>query len=134
MMDLANSSATWSKFLHWILVDALLSEPPRYSSLAPQSRNTTEDEAFRFHKGRQDIRQLVVVFLSLAFSAMNQTGWDPTIKLSHLDKSGQQQYEIKINDNSYTTVDVLSDSAADSPLGRATRVSKVKDSSDNICR
>ncbi|KAJ3998641.1 hypothetical protein F5050DRAFT_1743799 [Lentinula boryana] len=80
----------------------------------------------------KDRRQLVVIFLSLAFSAMNQTGWDPTIKLSHLDKSGQRQYEIKLNDNSYTTVDVLSDSAADSPLGRATRVWKVKDSSGKI--
>ncbi|KAJ3739995.1 hypothetical protein DFH05DRAFT_1406212, partial [Lentinula detonsa] len=48
----------------------------------------------------RDRRQLVVVLLSLAFSAMNQTGWDPTIKLSHLDKSGQRQYEIKINNNS----------------------------------
>ncbi|KAJ3792628.1 hypothetical protein GGU11DRAFT_812417 [Lentinula aff. detonsa] len=28
----------------------------------------------------KDRRQLVVVLLSLAFSAMNQTGWDPTIK------------------------------------------------------
>ncbi|KAJ3985041.1 hypothetical protein F5890DRAFT_1216334 [Lentinula detonsa] len=84
---------------------------------------------FDFMKER---RQLVIIFLSLAFSHLDQMGWDPTIAFSHVDKSGHRQYRIKINDQTYTTIDVLSDSAAHSPLGRATRVWKVKDSSDKI--
>ncbi|KAJ3995813.1 hypothetical protein F5050DRAFT_1823993 [Lentinula boryana] len=59
-------------------------------------------------------------------------GWDSTITFSHLDRFSQRQYLIKISDQSYTTVDVLSDTAADSPLGRATRVWKVKDSTAKI--
>ncbi|KAJ3782191.1 hypothetical protein GGU10DRAFT_335752 [Lentinula aff. detonsa] len=86
-------------------------------------------EPFDFMKDR---RQLVRIFLSLAFSSRDRMGWDSTITLSHVDRFGQRQYLIKINDQSYTTVDVLSDTAADSPLGRATRVWKVKDSSAKI--
>ncbi|KAJ3985486.1 hypothetical protein F5890DRAFT_1409428 [Lentinula detonsa] len=86
-------------------------------------------EPFDFIKER---RQLVIIFLCLAFSSLDRMGWDPTIAFSHLDKDGRRQYHIKIENQSYMTVDVLSDSAADSPLGRATRVWKVKDSSDKI--
>ncbi|KAJ3986629.1 hypothetical protein F5890DRAFT_1502618, partial [Lentinula detonsa] len=79
----------------------------------------------------KDRRQLVRIFLSLAFSS-HRMGWDSTITFSHVDSFGQRQYLIKIKDQSYTTVDVLSDTAADSPLGRATRVWRVKDSSAKI--
>ncbi|KAJ4001520.1 hypothetical protein F5050DRAFT_1803054 [Lentinula boryana] len=69
----------------------------------------------------QDRRQLVRIFLSLAFSSRDRISWETTITLSHVDRFGQRQYLIKINDQSYTIVDVLSDTAADSPLGRTTR-------------
>ncbi|KAJ3902454.1 hypothetical protein F5879DRAFT_1043441 [Lentinula edodes] len=49
---------------------------------------------------------------------------DPT-----LHNSRQRQYKIEVDREVYTTIDVLSDSAADSPLGCGTRVWKVKDSS-----
>ncbi|KAJ3795390.1 hypothetical protein GGU11DRAFT_747092 [Lentinula aff. detonsa] len=80
----------------------------------------------------KDRRQLVRIFLSLAFSSRDWMGWDSTITFSRVDSFGQRQYLIKINDQSYTTVDVLSDTAADSPIGRATRVWKVKDSRAKI--
>ncbi|KAH7870251.1 uncharacterized protein C8R40DRAFT_1213112 [Lentinula edodes] len=49
--------------------------------------------------------------------------------LDRRDNSRQRQYKIEVDREVYTTIDVLSDSAADSPLGCGTRVWKVKDSS-----
>ncbi|GAW08071.1 Ras GTPase-activating-like protein IQGAP1 [Mus musculus] [Lentinula edodes] len=46
--------------------------------------------------------------------------------------SRQRQYQIEVDREVYTTIDVLSDSAADSPLGCGTRVWKVKESSGRI--
>ncbi|KAJ4488373.1 hypothetical protein J3R30DRAFT_3730302 [Lentinula aciculospora] len=58
-------------------------------------------------------------------------GWDTTIIFSHSD-ADRRQHDIEGNGDVYTTVDVLSDSAADSPLCCATRVWKVRDSNGKI--
>ncbi|KAJ3976622.1 hypothetical protein EV361DRAFT_258153 [Lentinula raphanica] len=73
---------------------------------------------FNFIKDRH---QLVHYFLSLAFSSTTDMGWDPTMEFSHYDRNKRRQYKIKVNGQIFTTVDVLSDVSADSPLGRATR-------------
>ncbi|KAJ3774291.1 hypothetical protein FB446DRAFT_729523 [Lentinula raphanica] len=75
-----------------------------------------------------DRRLLVHLFLSLAFSSLQDLGWDTTMSLSHVDSSRRRQYNIDVNGHTFTTMEVLSDASADSPLGRATRVWKVKDS------
>ncbi|KAJ3762230.1 hypothetical protein EV360DRAFT_67243 [Lentinula raphanica] len=75
-----------------------------------------------------DRRLLVHLFLSLAFSFLQDLGWDTTMSLSHVDSSRWRQYNIDVNGHTFTTMEVLSDASADSPLGRATRVWKVKDS------
>ncbi|KAJ3763536.1 hypothetical protein EV360DRAFT_33428 [Lentinula raphanica] len=80
----------------------------------------------------KDRHQLVHYFLSLAFSSTTDMGWDPTMEFSHYDRNKRRQYKIKVNGQIFTTVDVLSDVSADSPLGRATRVWKVLDSSNKI--
>ncbi|KAJ4469252.1 hypothetical protein J3R30DRAFT_3739351 [Lentinula aciculospora] len=72
-----------------------------------------------------DFIQLVRVFLSLAFSSLSGMGWDTAITFSYSD-ANRRQYNIEVN------VDVLSDSVADSRLGRATRVWKVRDSNGKI--
>lgn len=86
----------------------------------------------------QDHTRLVRLYLSLAFSSPTVQGWDPSIKLVGEDpKTRERIYEITVEEkkddkialHTYTTVSVLSDVAADSPLGRATRVWLVKDSS-----
>ncbi|KAJ3837508.1 hypothetical protein F5878DRAFT_710762 [Lentinula raphanica] len=74
-----------------------------------------------------DHRRLVHLFLSLAFSSLRDLGWDTTMSFSHMDSS-RRQYNIDVNGHQFTTMEVLSDASADSPLGRATRVWKVKDS------
>ncbi|KAF9069414.1 hypothetical protein BDP27DRAFT_726280 [Rhodocollybia butyracea] len=84
-------------------------------------------ESFDFIKDRQ---RLVRFFLSLAFSSPTEMGWDPTITFSHLE-NGRRQYQIIVDGETYTTVSILSDSAADSPLGRGTRVWKVVDKDGN---
>ncbi|KAJ3711806.1 hypothetical protein C8R42DRAFT_688643 [Lentinula raphanica] len=84
---------------------------------------------FNFIKDRH---QLVHYFLSLAFSSTTDMGWDPTMEFSHYDRNKRRQYKIKVNSQIFTTVKVLSDVSADSPLGRATRVWKVLDSSNKI--
>ncbi|KAF9069419.1 hypothetical protein BDP27DRAFT_1265073, partial [Rhodocollybia butyracea] len=84
-------------------------------------------ESFDFIKDRE---RLVRLFLSLAFSSPTEMGWDPTITFSHLE-NGRRQYQIIVDGETYTTVSILSDSAADSPLGRATRVWKVVDKDGN---
>ncbi|KAJ4472966.1 hypothetical protein J3R30DRAFT_3338776 [Lentinula aciculospora] len=76
--------------------------------------------------------QLVRIFVSLAFSSTTHMGWDPTITCSRADQAERRQYTIEISSQFYTTVDVLSNSVADSPLGRATRVWKVRDSGGEI--
>ncbi|KAJ3768090.1 hypothetical protein FB446DRAFT_295570 [Lentinula raphanica] len=75
-----------------------------------------------------DRRLLVHLFLSLAFSSLHDLGWDTTMSFSHLDSYSRRQYNIDVNGHQFTTTEVLSDASADSPLGRATRVWKVKDS------
>ncbi|KAJ3775782.1 hypothetical protein FB446DRAFT_823931 [Lentinula raphanica] len=59
-------------------------------------------------------------------------GWDPTVEFSHYSQSGRRQYKIEVDGQKFTTVDVLSDASAARPLGRATRVWKVLDSSGII--
>ncbi|KAJ3763535.1 hypothetical protein EV360DRAFT_78294 [Lentinula raphanica] len=59
-------------------------------------------------------------------------GWDLTVEFSHYSQSGRRQYTIEVDGQKFTTVDVLSDASAARPLGRATRVWKVLDSSGII--
>ncbi|KAJ3752115.1 hypothetical protein EV360DRAFT_55794 [Lentinula raphanica] len=75
-----------------------------------------------------DRRRLVHLFLSLAFSSLRDLGWDTTMSFSHVDSCSRRQYTIDVDGHQFTTTEVLSDASADSPLGRATRVWKVKDS------
>ncbi|KAJ3718723.1 hypothetical protein C8R42DRAFT_643802 [Lentinula raphanica] len=75
-----------------------------------------------------DRRRLVHLFLSLAFSSLHDLGWDTTMSFSHVDSFSRRQYTIDVDGHQFTTTEVLSDASADSPLGRATRVWKVKDS------
>ncbi|KAJ3844024.1 hypothetical protein F5878DRAFT_193879 [Lentinula raphanica] len=74
-----------------------------------------------------DFMRLVHLFLSLAFATPTKMGWDPTITFDHMSNANRRQYKIEVNGKSYTTLQILSDIAADSPLGRATRVWKVED-------
>ncbi|KAJ3996012.1 hypothetical protein F5050DRAFT_1822131 [Lentinula boryana] len=85
--------------------------------------------AFDFIKDRH---KLVHFFLSIAFSSLTDMGWDSTMTLCQVDDFGRRQYNIEVNGQLYTTVEVLSDSSADSPLGRATRVWQVKGSDGGI--
>ncbi|KAJ3718700.1 hypothetical protein C8R42DRAFT_125223, partial [Lentinula raphanica] len=75
-----------------------------------------------------DRRRVVHLFLSLAFSSLRDLGWDTTMSFSHVDSCSRRQYTIDVDGHQFTTTEVLSDASADSPLGRATRVWKVKDS------
>ncbi|KAJ3830484.1 hypothetical protein F5880DRAFT_786438 [Lentinula raphanica] len=80
----------------------------------------------------KDRRQLIHYFLSLAFASPTDMGWDSTVEFSHYSQSGRRQYKIEVDGQKFTTVDVLSDASAARPLGRATRVWKVLDSSGII--
>ncbi|KAJ3843102.1 hypothetical protein F5878DRAFT_554632 [Lentinula raphanica] len=80
----------------------------------------------------KDRHQLIHYFLSLAFSSPVDMGWDPTMTFSHNNQRKRQQYKIEVGGQSFTTLEVLSDASADSPLGRATRVWKVKDAGGGI--
>ncbi|KAJ3753782.1 hypothetical protein EV360DRAFT_87460 [Lentinula raphanica] len=75
-----------------------------------------------------DRQRLVHLILSLAFSSLRDLGWDTTMSFSHVDSFSRRQYTIDVDGHQFTTMEVLSDASADSPLGRATRVWKVKDS------
>ncbi|KAJ3763345.1 hypothetical protein EV360DRAFT_33772, partial [Lentinula raphanica] len=75
----------------------------------------------------RDRPRLIRLFLSLAFASPTKMGWDPTITFDHTSDDDRRQYRIEVNGKSYTTDRILSDIAADSPLGRATRVWKVVD-------
>ncbi|KAJ3753441.1 hypothetical protein EV360DRAFT_87785 [Lentinula raphanica] len=79
-----------------------------------------------------DRPRLVHLFLLLAFSSLQDLGWDTTMSLSHVDSSSRRQYNINVDAEQFTTMEILSDASADSPLGRATRVWKVKDSKGHI--
>ncbi|KAJ3768088.1 hypothetical protein FB446DRAFT_818059 [Lentinula raphanica] len=79
-----------------------------------------------------DHRRLVHFIISLAFSSLRDLGWDTTMSLSHVDSSSRRQYKIDVDGHQFTTMEVLSDSSADSPLGRATRIWKVKDCAGHI--
>ncbi|KAJ3793702.1 hypothetical protein GGU11DRAFT_748665 [Lentinula aff. detonsa] len=80
----------------------------------------------------KDRRRLVRLFLSLAFASSANMGWDPTITFDHTGNDDRRQYKIEVDGKYYTTLRVLSDFAADSPLGRATRVWKVINDEGNI--
>lgn len=58
-------------------------------------------------------------------------GWDPTIKpLITSPLSEKRLYYIRLGNEHYTTLKLLSDYSADSPIGRATRVWLVRAESD----
>ncbi|KAJ3748344.1 hypothetical protein DFH05DRAFT_1472306 [Lentinula detonsa] len=80
----------------------------------------------------KDRRRLVRLFLSLAFASSANMGWDPTITFDHMGNDDRRQYKIEVDGKYYITLRVLSDFAADSPLGRATRVWKVINDEGNI--
>ncbi|KAJ3801226.1 hypothetical protein GGU11DRAFT_770359 [Lentinula aff. detonsa] len=70
--------------------------------------------------------KLVHVFISLAFASRTDAGWDPSMACI-ASPTGQRQYKIRVGDKAYITTKMLSDNAADSPIGRATRVWLVRD-------
>ncbi|KAE9389222.1 hypothetical protein BT96DRAFT_835212 [Gymnopus androsaceus JB14] len=83
-----------------------------------------------------DHKRLVHLYLSLAFSCSADSGWDPSVKFSHVDPLTHKRiYEITVNTKQgdevvteiYTTVSILSEVSADA-MGRATRVWLVVDS------
>ena len=70
------------------------------------------------------------IFLSLTFASREELGWDRTITPVPMGASdGIRQYVITVDGVEYHTVEVLSDYSADTIVGRATRVWKVKDAS-----
>lgn len=78
----------------------------------------------------QDHDTILRLFVGLAFGTCTQLGYDATMK--RVSINNRPQYEIDVMGKTYCTVDVLSDFAADSLLGRATRVYKVYNTGD--CR
>ncbi|KAJ4477428.1 hypothetical protein J3R30DRAFT_3703820 [Lentinula aciculospora] len=75
--------------------------------------------------------KLVHVFLSFAFASRTDAGWDPSMTcILPTCPTEKRQYKIQVGDKTYVTVKVLSDYAADSPIGRATRVWLVTDEAD----
>ncbi|KAE9396579.1 hypothetical protein BT96DRAFT_922045, partial [Gymnopus androsaceus JB14] len=83
-----------------------------------------------------DHKRLVHLYLSLAFSSSTDSGWDPSVKFSHVDPLTHKRiYEITVTTKQgdevvteiYTTVSILSEVSADA-MGRATRVWLVVDS------
>lgn len=70
--------------------------------------------------------------MSLAFASETDLGWHPTIK-SSLDLSGKRLYKIAVNEIEYTANAILADFSTDSPLGRATRVWRVKGPDGKLC-
>ncbi|KAJ3999942.1 hypothetical protein F5050DRAFT_751632 [Lentinula boryana] len=72
--------------------------------------------------------KVVRVFLSFAFASRTDAGWDPSMTcILPASPTGKRQYKIQVEDKTYITTRILSDYAADSPIGRATRVWLVKD-------
>ncbi|KAJ4477465.1 hypothetical protein J3R30DRAFT_3486197 [Lentinula aciculospora] len=85
-------------------------------------------EPFDFIK---EPEKLVHVFLSFAFASRTDAGWDPSMTcILPTCPTEKRQYKIQVGDKTYVTVKVLSDYAADSPIGRATRVWLVTDEAD----
>ncbi|KAJ4477423.1 hypothetical protein J3R30DRAFT_3734319 [Lentinula aciculospora] len=75
--------------------------------------------------------KLVHVFLSFAFASRTDAGWDPSITcILPTCPPEKRQYKIQVGNKTYFTVKVLSDYAADCPIGRATRVWLVTDKAD----
>ncbi|KAJ3826993.1 hypothetical protein F5880DRAFT_1316788 [Lentinula raphanica] len=75
--------------------------------------------------------QLVRMFLSFAFSSAEDMGWDPTVTFSHADINGRQ-YHFLVDQHIYRTIEQLCDRSAEDPLGRATRVWKVRDAQGEV--
>ncbi|KAJ3784824.1 hypothetical protein GGU10DRAFT_15723 [Lentinula aff. detonsa] len=72
--------------------------------------------------------KLVHVFISFAFASRTEAGWDPSMTcILPTSPTDKRQYRIRVRDKTYITTKILSDYAADSPIGRATRVWLVKD-------
>ncbi|KAJ4477466.1 hypothetical protein J3R30DRAFT_3683174 [Lentinula aciculospora] len=85
-------------------------------------------EPFDFIK---EPEKLVHIFLSFAFASRTDAGWDPSMTcILPTCSTEKRQYKIPVGDKTYVTVRVLSDYAADSPIGRATRVWLVTDEAD----
>ncbi|KAJ3711494.1 hypothetical protein C8R42DRAFT_688781 [Lentinula raphanica] len=74
---------------------------------------------------------LVRIFLSFAFSSAEDMGWDPTITFSHDDMNGRQ-YHFLVDQHIYRSIEQLCDRSAEDPLGRATRVWKVRDAQGEV--
>ncbi|KAJ3871744.1 hypothetical protein F5051DRAFT_184280 [Lentinula edodes] len=67
--------------------------------------------------------KLVHVFLAFAFASRTDAGWDPSMSfILPASPTEKRQYRIRVGDKTYITVKMLSDHAADSPIGRGTRV------------
>ncbi|KAJ3832018.1 hypothetical protein F5878DRAFT_548768, partial [Lentinula raphanica] len=47
---------------------------------------------------------LVHLFLSLAFSSLQDLGWDTTMSLSHVDSSSRRQYNINVDAHQFATM------------------------------
>ncbi|KAJ3743581.1 hypothetical protein DFH05DRAFT_1619103 [Lentinula detonsa] len=72
--------------------------------------------------------KLVHVFISFAFASRTDAGWDRSMTcILHASPTGKRQYKIEVEDKTYITSKLLSDYAADDPVGRATRVWLARD-------
>lgn len=69
----------------------------------------------------QEVNILSHVFLSIAFASREELGWDPTIR-SVTTSDGRRAYRIDVDDQTFETEEVLSDSAADALVSHAARV------------
>ncbi|KAF9066788.1 hypothetical protein BDP27DRAFT_1404234 [Rhodocollybia butyracea] len=90
--------------------------------------NLVKSQPFNF---MEQPELLVQLFLSFAFASPSKMGWDPTFSFSHIH-DGHRQYIIEVEGKVYTTISIISDSSANSPFGRGTRIWKVQDSEGKI--
>ncbi|KAL5525389.1 hypothetical protein ACEPAF_9259 [Sanghuangporus sanghuang] len=68
---------------------------------------------------------LIHAFLSLAFASKEELGWDSTVR-TLTDPEGNRIYHIDITNETYETLQLLSDGAAEELTSHGTRVWKVR--------
>ncbi|KAJ3995073.1 hypothetical protein F5050DRAFT_1830616 [Lentinula boryana] len=75
-----------------------------------------------------DPEKLIRVFVSFAFASRPDAGWDTSMAcIPPASPTEKRRYKIQVGSKTYVTIKMLSDYAADSPIGRATRVWLVVD-------
>ncbi|KAL1742346.1 hypothetical protein HDZ31DRAFT_43487 [Schizophyllum fasciatum] len=126
-----------SKKIIWGMHHILRTDPRRRFTFGITFANT---EARLWHYNRAVIvvsepfdfnnaaRTLIDVYSRFAFASVEELGYDPTMHLLRdhpsLDpmKPSSDQYRVDVSGQSYVTVDVLSNQAAENGFGRCTRV------------